>query len=100
VSGGSGGVSDPADKLVRVWDLEAGKLLHTLTGHDGRVRSVAVSGDSRRMWDLAQGVEIASFVSGSQVHVVAVAPSGTRVAAGSEDGPVHLLELTGGDGAI
>ena len=41
-------VSGGDDGTVRVWDLDAGTVLHTLTGHDGWVGAVAVSADGRR----------------------------------------------------
>ncbi len=43
-----------------VWDLETGTPIHRLTGHQGRVSSVAVSPDGRRI------------VSGSDDNTVAV----------------------------
>jgi WD40 repeat protein len=49
-----------------VWDLATGRLLRTLTGHEGVVTSVAVTPNGRqvvsgfgdgivRVWDLATG---------------------------------------------
>jgi WD40 repeat protein len=69
------------------------------------VTAVAVSADGRRavsagddrtlrVWDLAKGVGLASFVSDSDITVLAVTPPGTRVIAGTAAGPVHLLELS------
>jgi WD40 repeat protein len=103
---GSRAVSGSVDGTVRVWDMATGALLHTLTGHRGEVGAVAVSVDGRRAvsggddgtvrtWDLAQWVQIASFVSDSKIKALAVTPSGTRVIAGTSNGPVHFLELCG-----
>ena len=93
-------------RTVRVWDLESGTAVHTLPGHDrGGGWAVAVSADGRRavsrgfedrtvrMWDVARGVELASFASDNDITVLAITPPGTRVVAGTSAGPVHLLEL-------
>ncbi len=42
-------VTASKDNIVAVWDLETGKLVHTLKGHQDRVNSVAVSPDGRRI---------------------------------------------------
>jgi WD40 repeat protein len=68
------------------------------------VRAVAVSADGRRavsgsldrtvrIWDLTQGAELASFVSGNTITAIDATPSASRVMAGSSAGPVYLLEL-------
>ena len=111
-------VSGSVDGTVRVWDLDSGEPLYTLTGHytllaavtgvggrHGKVAAVAVSADGCRavsnsgdekvrMWDLAQGVELACFTSDSQITALAATPSGMRLIAGTSTGPV-LLELCG-----
>ena len=57
-------VSGGYDGMVRVWDLAGAAAPRELTGHDGEVEAVAVSGDGRtavsggydgmvRVWDLA-----------------------------------------------
>ena len=64
-------VSGSDDNTVAVWDLETGTRIHRLTGHQGAVRSVAVSPDGRRIvsgsddktvavWDLETGTQIHS----------------------------------------
>jgi cytochrome c len=99
-------VSGSTDRTVRVWDLGAGELRHTLKGHDGEVHAVAVSADGRhaissghdgtvRIWDRTQGAVLASFVSGNAITVMAATPPGARVVAGTSGGLVYLLELYG-----
>ena len=97
-------VSGSRDGTVRVWDLDSGATLRTLTGHTGTVTAVAISADGRRavsggedetvrVWDLGKGVELATFVSDSKIRALAATPPATRVIAGTSAGPVHLLEL-------
>ena len=96
VSAGYGG-------RMRVWDLDTGALLHTLTGHGGPVAAVAVSANGRhavsgtggtmRIWELEQGIELASFASDNEITALAATPSGMHVIVGTSTGPVHLLEL-------
>jgi WD40 repeat protein len=58
-----------ADGELRLWSSGTGELCGTLTGHQGRVSSVAVAQDGRsavsagwdgsvRLWDLASGTEL------------------------------------------
>jgi hypothetical protein len=87
--------------MVRVWDAETGKLVHTLKGHTQGVWSVSFSPDGKRIfsgsedntvrvWDAGKGQELLALKSGSEVHGLAVSPDGKRLAAGSEDGTVKL----------
>ena len=97
-------VSSGNDRTVRVWDLEAGTAVHTLTGHAERVdrgggqrrrppRGLRRRGQDRRVWDVAHGVKLASFAAEHPITVLAVTPPGTLVIVGTSAGPVHLLEL-------
>ena len=95
-------VSGGWDGMVMVWDLATDSAVHAFTGHAGSVLAVAISADGRRaasggravrVWDLAHGVELASFVSDSEITRLAVTPRCTRMIIGTSGGPVHLLEL-------
>ncbi|WP_088892430.1 CHAT domain-containing protein [Leptolyngbya ohadii] len=42
-------LSSSNDRTVRIWDVEAGRLLHLLTGHRDRVKCVGMSPEGRLM---------------------------------------------------
>ena len=57
------------DNTIKLWDLEQGRELLTLTGHSGSIKSVAITPDCRRavsgaydktvrVWDLELGKEL------------------------------------------
>jgi WD40 repeat protein len=99
------GLSGCADGMVRVWELENGRRLHTLEGHGRRVWSVAVSADGRlalsgggdgkmRLWDLESG-RCLRTVEGHADSVDALAISASRhfVLAGADDGSLRAWAL-------
>ncbi len=60
------------DNTVKIWDVAAGKDIHTIKGHTDDVTSVSFSADGKqivttsmdktvRVWDIAGAKEIASF---------------------------------------
>src|SRR5215470_2147454 len=107
-------VSGSADAAVRVWDLEAGRLLHPpLKGHHGKVTALAVGdlrgraivasgGDDRavRMWDLASGQPLGVPLLGHRRKVRAVAVGEVHgrpiVVSGSNDNTVRVWEFDSG----
>ena len=101
-------VSVDSDRTVRVWDLDSGRKLHTLTSQDGFVREVAVSADGRRavsggfggmvrVWDLNSG-ELVHTLTGHRgpVTAVAVSADGRRAVSGGDDKTVRVWDLTQG----
>jgi WD40 repeat protein len=96
------------DETVRVWDLDTGKLLRKLAGHDGPVSAVAVSADGRRavsggddaavrVWDLDSGEPLHTLAGhDSPVSAVAVSADGRRAVSGDYDGTVRAWNLEEG----
>lgn len=95
------------DGTAKLWDAASGRLLHTLAGHEGAVQDVAFAPDGRLLytagsdweimvWDVASGGQRGT-VEGvlSAVLAIDVDPSGTRLAATSEQGRGRLLTVEG-----
>jgi WD40 repeat protein len=93
--------SASADRTVKLWDT-SGEELHTLRGHTDTVWSVAFSPDGRRLasvsldrtvklWDPDSGQELRSLpLQGWGGYGVSFSADGTRLACGSEQGPIVL----------
>ena len=111
-------VSAGHDKVVRVWDWQAGRIVRTLRGQvgpgdEGRIFAMALSSDGRRLaaagqmtvpgqaeqririYDLATG-KLVQLLAGHTGKVVALAfsPDGTRLISGSQDRTAILWDLT------
>jgi WD40 repeat protein len=102
-------LSGSDDHTVRVWDLDTGSPLHVLTGHDGRVNSVACLSGGRlgvsasddcniKVWDVANGVLVATHTAESPVLTCAASPCSPELVAGDRSGLVHFISLEGSIG--
>ncbi|HRI63453.1 MAG TPA: CHAT domain-containing protein [Polyangium sp.] len=85
------------DEIVRVWEVQTGKLVMQLVDHKGPVYALAFRGDGSllasggddgiiRLWNLATGkIENKCDAHAGGVHALAFHPSGERLASGGFD---------------
>lgn len=95
---------------IKLWSVASGKLLHTLSGHAGFVKSIAfspdgatlVSGsqdDTLKLWDVKSGVERSSLKHTgwkAGVSAVAFSPDGRLLAAGRSDKTIAVWDVAAG----
>ncbi|MFQ5779914.1 MAG: WD40 repeat domain-containing protein, partial [Nitrospiria bacterium] len=88
-------VTGSYDKTVRIWDLETGRAIFSMT-HPNLVRAVAVSPDGKivasgnynktaDLWDVETGKRKAVLGHSKLVRAVAFSPDGKVLASGSSD---------------
>jgi WD40 repeat protein len=93
---------------LRLWDLEKGELVWTLSGHTGDVKDVDVTPDGRwavsggfdmtvRLWDMETG-DCVVVMTGHRdmVNSVSITPDGRQAISGSSDGTLRLWDLSAG----
>jgi WD40 repeat protein len=97
-------LSGGADRTLIWWDLESGRPLKTLTGHQQMVYAVALSADDRlalsssrdgtiRLWELASRQCRACLPCPHEVRALALAPDNRTLAAGLGDGRVLFFHI-------
>ena len=89
-------------RMARLWEVEHGRYLRTLSGHEGAITWAEFSADSQTLltaskdntaglWDVASGRRLRSLIGHSQAVTMArFSADGTRVATASEDGTARL----------
>lgn len=96
-------------KTATLWDASTGRMLQTLSGHQGRVVAAVFSPDGKRLataswdttarvWDLATG-QSALTLAGHAGAVVGVAfsPDGSRLATVSSDNSARVWNAVSGE---
>ncbi|MFB2836609.1 CHAT domain-containing protein [Floridanema evergladense] len=99
-----------SDNTIRIWNIESGKLIHSISGYGKDFPSLAFgssadnlilaggSGDNTiKLWDVNTRRELRTLAGHSQwVDVVAFAPNGTILASGSNDGTIKIWDVQTG----
>ena len=107
-----------ADRTVRVWDVESGRLKATLRGHTSQIQCVTFSPNDRtltsssndgtvRLWDISSN-RLRTIYSGhaywpgheGRVWSVAFSPDGRTLASCGRDSRVNLWDLSKSQGRI
>ncbi|GAB6020214.1 Transducin (beta)-like 1 X-linked receptor 1 [Chamberlinius hualienensis] len=92
------------DSTVRLWDVERGVCIHTLTRHTEPVYSVAFSPDGKylasgsfdkcvHIWSTQTGVLVHSYRGTGGIFEVCWNARGDKVGASASDGSVFVLDL-------
>jgi WD40 repeat protein len=96
------------DKTIRLWDVKAGRPVHTFSGHAGLVTSIAFSSDGKiiassssdktiRLWDVPTRKLVHTFEGhGGRVNSISISAVGGLVASGSTDKTVRLWDMKAG----
>jgi WD40 repeat protein/tetratricopeptide (TPR) repeat protein len=101
--------SNDREQVVRLWDIEKGKQVATLSGHGPpHTHFVALSPDGRtlassscdsipnktiKLWDVKAQRQIASFATESSVHALVLGHDGKTLAAACADGTIRLWDM-------
>ncbi|MBW4562938.1 MAG: WD40 repeat domain-containing protein [Mojavia pulchra JT2-VF2] len=103
-------VSGCADKTIKVWNLNTGKLIRTLTENLGEISSIAVSPDGNylavgscehpksniKVWHLKTGKLLHTLLGHQKpVNIVVISPDGQILASGSNK--IKIWNLHKGD---
>jgi WD40 repeat protein len=93
------------DRIVRLWNLSDGSILHNLDGHTNAITSLAFSPDGNllvsggydktiRLWSLPGG-ELLHTLNVQQSHptCLVVSPDGRLLASGNHNGTIQLWTL-------
>jgi WD40 repeat protein len=98
------------DKTISLWDIETGKVIRVMQGHDDGIYCVAFSPDGRhvlsggfkgslRLWDVEEGREVRTLWDEREraaIGALAYSPDGKRAVAGNSNGLVRMLDVDSG----
>ncbi|MBK8427839.1 MAG: PD40 domain-containing protein [Lewinellaceae bacterium] len=95
------------DKTAKIWNLESGKDIQTLSAHTASVSSVAFPPDgktlatsandkSAKIWDLESGKSILTLYTNAYISNVVFSPDGKNIATSSEDINATIWDVRSG----
>lgn len=96
------------DPSMKVWDLQRGAELKTLTGHGKSINAVAITTDSKfavtasndntlKIWDLTENVQWQSGLNHQgPVMAVVITPDNQKIISASEDLTLKIWDLPSG----
>jgi WD40 repeat protein/tRNA A-37 threonylcarbamoyl transferase component Bud32 len=100
--------AEEESRLIRLWDVAAGKEIRTFQGHESLVRAVAFRPDGKivascgedhlvKLWDVATGLEVETL-RGHPSFILSLAfdSEGRRLASGDLSGSVKVWSAEGG----
>jgi WD40 repeat protein len=94
--------------IIKIWNWENGKFIHTLAGHTEVVNSLAIAPNNSifisasddktiKVWDIDNGRELRTLVGHTQaVNDVAIAPNNSTVISASDDKSIKLWDINTG----
>ncbi len=102
----------PETGVIRIWEVEGGKLVQTLVGHSGNVWCTAFSPDGKhlvssggqrfhsgqiKVWDVETESEVLRLTGHrDEVHTVAFSPDGKRIASAGHDKIIKVWDAENG----
>jgi TIR domain-containing protein/WD40 domain-containing protein len=105
--GGRQALSASLDATMKLWDLASPQQPLRTFPYEARILAVAVTPNGKlavsaakdvlQAWNIADGAKLHPFEGHKgEVNTVAIAPNGTQVVSGGDDGSVRLWELSSG----
>lgn len=93
--------------IIKIWNLETGQVVRTLSGHRDVVRWLVLTPDGKtlisgsgdqtiKIWNLQTNQLVQTLEQGSPVWGLALSPDGKTLFSGGEDGVLRVWELESG----
>ena len=91
------------NKVIRLWDVEAGSTRFTLTGHKQTIRALAFSPNGKilasgenyqtiYLWDVTTGQQLTNSQTETTANTLQFSPDGKTLIIGGWNGKLHLLD--------
>ena len=107
-TGGAWAATVSDDMTVQIWDMEAGSIRQTFSGHTGKVRACAISPDGMKLvsasadrtlivWDTQEQKQIL-HLTGHKACILtcAISPDGRTLASGAADKMIKIWDIPTG----